>query len=738
MSQVQVFGIRHHGPGSAKRLVKALKSFKPDCLLVEAPLDSEAVLQQVNQKGLKPPVAILLYHPKDFAQAAYLPFANFSPEWQAVLYALKAEIPVKAMDLPMGIQLLLREAEDPLLKTHLDPELERLQLDPLGYMAKLAGYEDSERWWEVTFEQEEDDLQLFEGILELMHSLRADSPRIERQETLLREAHMRKILRKTQKEGYERIAIVCGAWHAPVLDQYQNFKQKDDLSALRGLSKINLKACWIPWSYERLARQSGYGAGVISPAWYELLFSRRQETTIRWMTRVARLLRKEDLDASAANVIEAVRLAETLATLRGLQVPGIDELEAAAMTVFTDGDASPLRLIRERLVIGDQVGKVPPGMSLVPLQRDFEKMVKKARLSASYQSSETISKELDLRKSTQALASALLHQLNLLNIPWGNERKLSGRELGAFKEKWRLKWRPDYTIRLIQASMYGNTLLDACDAYAWDRAQQESELPTLLQLLGQVLKAQRYTVAVKMLDLIRNAAAQSQDVIQLMEAVPSLVNILRYGSTRATEQGFIRDLLGEILPRIFFGLPRACFHLEEDPARDIFRMILEVNSSLEILGVPQLVEQWFACLEEVIGADQAHPLLQGLAVRRLFEAGFYVVEQTKIRLLNAVSKAQEPAAKALWLEGFLYGNALLLVYHTELWEMIDNWIKQVPESAFFEILPILRRTFSPFSQTERGQLLQLAKGVSPASEMELILDFDPERVALLEASLRFL
>ena len=55
------------------------------------------------------------------------------------------------------------------------------------------------------------------------------------------------------------------------------------------------------------------------------------------MTRVARLLREQDLDASAAHVIEAVRLAETLAALRDRPLPGLAELNEAAQAVLCFG-----------------------------------------------------------------------------------------------------------------------------------------------------------------------------------------------------------------------------------------------------------------------------------------------------------------------------------------------------------------------------------------------------------------
>ena len=37
--KVEYFGIRHHGPGSARRLVEALDALKPVELLIEGPAD---------------------------------------------------------------------------------------------------------------------------------------------------------------------------------------------------------------------------------------------------------------------------------------------------------------------------------------------------------------------------------------------------------------------------------------------------------------------------------------------------------------------------------------------------------------------------------------------------------------------------------------------------------------------------------------------------------------------------
>jgi hypothetical protein len=81
---VRVFGIRHHGPGSARSLLSALEDMGPDAVLVEGPPDAGDVLSLVARPEMKPPVALLVYPPEAPQDATYYPFAEFSPEWQAL------------------------------------------------------------------------------------------------------------------------------------------------------------------------------------------------------------------------------------------------------------------------------------------------------------------------------------------------------------------------------------------------------------------------------------------------------------------------------------------------------------------------------------------------------------------------------------------------------------------------------------------------------------------------------
>ena len=99
---LSVFGVRHHGTGCSRALVSALEAFKPDLLLVEGPPEGTAALKVDGLTEAKPPVALIVYPEADPKRAGIYPFAEFSPEWVAIRYALGTGIPVEFIDLPLA------------------------------------------------------------------------------------------------------------------------------------------------------------------------------------------------------------------------------------------------------------------------------------------------------------------------------------------------------------------------------------------------------------------------------------------------------------------------------------------------------------------------------------------------------------------------------------------------------------------------------------------------------------
>ena len=57
---VTCFGVRHHGPGSARALERALAELEPDAVLIEGPPDADAILPVAGDDAMLPPVALLV------------------------------------------------------------------------------------------------------------------------------------------------------------------------------------------------------------------------------------------------------------------------------------------------------------------------------------------------------------------------------------------------------------------------------------------------------------------------------------------------------------------------------------------------------------------------------------------------------------------------------------------------------------------------------------------------------
>ena len=746
---VTVFGIRHHGPGSTKSMLNALQSLQPDILLIEGPPDANKLIEYVQNPKLKPPVALLVYNPKDLSQAAYFPFAEFSPEWQAMRFSFQQKIPSRFMDLPHGIHFALDNMAKAKIQLDMEVMVEKdpvlsdekrlMQKDPMAYAAKASGYTDSERWWEAMFERTENTEEIFPAITELIGNMRKNLPDKSRR-AQQREAFMRNSIRAAIKEGFQNIAVICGAWHAPALQDLHYYPQKTDTAILKGIKKVSTKATWVPWTFDRLSTQSGYRSGVISPAYYQLLYSHRKDIIIQWMSQVGRLFRKEELDASSAHVIEAVRLAETLSTIRGLSIPGLDEMYEAAVSIFCDGYVAKMDLIEKKLIIGDIMGTVPPEIPVIPLQQDIEKTIKSARLTKDRNATDTVDKELDLRKSTNLVASHLLHRLNILDIRWGSQQKLSKRVTGSFKEVWKLLWLPDFAINIIEAGMWGNTVATAANNFVLTKARAAKTLPVLTALVETTLNADLPDAVKAIIQHLRDLSALTKDVHHLMEALPALVNAIRYGSTRQMDISAIEEVVENIIPRICIGLSNACVSIDEEATKDVFEKLLEVNQSLNILNKTHHLKSWYSSLEKISKHPKISGSLKGGAVRILFDKEYFDINHVVTQMRYALSPANESLDAAQWIEGFLYGSGLLLIHQPALWNILDEWISELSMSPTFqELLPLLRRTFSEFSGPERHKMMSLAKRGKIEQEEETIKEiYHEERAKLVLPTARLL
>src|SRR5262245_30304560 len=586
--RLHLLGIRHHGPGSARAVLAALDAADPAVVLIEGPPDADDMIAFASSPAMTPPVALLVHVRDDPANASFFPFAVFSPEWQAMRWALAKQRPVRFIDLPMSIRLAERaqaktddppgadgvlpdapidapadqaaakpeeggtKAGEPERQTGgpedapdgaqapapdaadavPDPaadEFRRIRRDPLAYLAALAGYDDGEAWWNALIEQGAHGPEIFAALEAAIAALRERLDPLQHQSAAeveteqRREAHMRLAIAAALAETAGPVAVVCGAWHVPALRS--KVPVKEDRAVLKGLAEVKVTATWVPWTETRLAAGSGYGAGVVSPGWYAHLWQGLRlgksepeapphfatAFTTRWQARIADLLRKNGRPASTASVIEASRLAMSLASLRDLALPGLAEMREASLATLCEGETAPFRLIEERLVIGQGVGEIDEDVPQMPLAADLARWQRRLKLKPEALDSDI---SLDLRSEAGRAKSLLLHRLALLHVPWGTVQGAGGSR-GTFRENWRLRWEPEFSVRLAEALAYGTTVEQAAGNAAVAAAERATSLDTISEIVRGCLDSGLERAADHTITLLQRQSTATSDIASL-------------------------------------------------------------------------------------------------------------------------------------------------------------------------------------------------------------------------------
>lgn len=611
---------------------------------------------------------------------------------------------------------------------HDESECCEVRGDPFDALAEIEGLEDGEQWWERHVEQVASEEDLFTAIEEAVTALREAMPEHSSQRDLLREAWMRKVLRaalKEQVEGtddagntvsrprFERIAVVCGAWHVPALAQLERYKIKDDNALIKTLPKPlgkNKVTCtWVPWTYARLSYGSGYGAGITSPGWYDYMFRYPDDDGSMWLTHTAQVLRNADFDVSAAHVLEMVRLSQTLAAMRQRRQPNLEDFNEAVTAIVGMGDSIVLKSVVQELIVGHKIGFVPDGVPQVPLIADIEATCRHLRINLK-DTDKTIA--LDLRKPLDLERSVFFNRMQLLNLKWVVSEEVSG--MGTFKEQWRICYEPEHMVRTIERAAYGNTLKTAVQNYVVEKMADFS-LSDLTTLLYQAIPCDLPELVAQMIRRLDELTAVTSDTVELINTVGPLCQILRYGTVRDLDFTPLHDMLVAVLIRVAASGLLSCININDETADALRKSFNANNLALQTLNDEECNEIWHGFIEQVQTSSKVHPLLAGCVTRLLRDNHVLDREQLIQSISFFSSVGNTPMDMALWFDGFLENSGTILLFDDELWMLVNSFIAGLDAEDFVQLLPMLRRTFSTFEHNERYKLGVKAKNYDPGN-----------------------
>lgn len=691
--QLKIWGIRHHGPGSALRVRKALSEWKPDIVLLEAPSDAQSLMDFFNPYEIKPPVAGLIYDPKNFERAAYFPLAEFSPEWCVLQYVFNEKIPIRFIDLPMGA----------VMKNKLGRS--RRSLNPFAVLAEASEFKDVEQWWDHYLESASDDTRIFKDISTLIREVRNGVE--ESQDTRLREWYMASQVEKAKDAGFAKIAVICGAYHVPFLEDYDRGESKWQKKVDK-LKVQKTEALWVPWSYARMDRESGYGAGIAFPSWYESLFKYGHDAAAHWLSKSMRVIRSEKV-LSAAHVLEGVRLARALRDIRGKKSLGVPEMEDVVTAVFYEGSEEWKEIHGVEIFTGKVRGVVPEDLFTVPLQKDFRQRLKSARLSKLFKDHSPISKTLDLRNTKHLELSRFLFCTRVLEIPLAMVVERSNSSYGNFKETWDLEWDPVSEWALIQAGTFGTTIYSAASAKLLESIQETEDMSDLISLLDESFLCGFEPL----FDIIYNKLVKiyivTDSIFPLLSCINSLLFINEYGSIRWKESPDVSSLLDRMVSKVAYQIPDVVFSVSEDE-KEKLKSLLE-SVSFGVAGVrylhlrKTLAEAWL----EILTHSNVTDYFSGKALRVCMDDSGLRRNEVERHFLYHLTRAT-PEETVDWLQGLFSGGILWLLFDDIFLSQLNTWLSNMEVKSFKENLPMLRKIFSQSPSRDREMLFRKVKG----------------------------
>lgn len=741
LSKVHLFPVRHHSPRASVVLERWLRELRPSVVLVEGPSDATSLMDLMVDRETAPPVAILGYVTEGEPRSALWPFAAYSPELVAIRWAKAHGVRVEFMDLSTGQSL----AADRTWKANVPPdsapapsaddeddgaegpgEGEGQAAAPDGAleerMAQARGYRSFEEFWEACFEAPRYEPAGFRAALMAYAEVVRHAPTLRAGYHRARDAVMVRHMERVVASGVEasQVAVVCGAAHAAA------FAAGDvDLTlAARFERTVATAVTLIPYSYPRLAEQTGYGAGNRAPMYYQRAFAAGgdyRRATLEVLVEFCEHLRLRGFMASLSDTIEAFRLACMLADIRGKAEPGLDEVREATVATMCRGDATHVDGFLWPAVIGRAVGRVASRVGKNSLQQEFWRELDTRRLPST-DSPETFT--LHLTNAQEVGSSVFLHRLRVADIPYasflgthaGRSAMTGGaapetaggvHALARAREAWEAQWTPATDVGLVERIVLGDTLELVCERTLADQLRASTSTGGAAHVLMEAVVTSCPNAMGAALTACDRHASTDDDLPSLATACRALSGLVSYGTSRqlaALGDDVIVPLCRKTFDRAVLRVERACSGNADAvaPVKPALRTLHELAVSQKVVDG----SSWFSAARTLVHSYVVNPTCSGMACGLLYLAQQLTDDDVTQLVSQRLSNTLEAQAASAFLAGFLEVNALVLVKSRPVVAALDGFLCGIPRDRFKDALPMLRSAFSPLGATERRYLLE--------------------------------
>lgn len=738
MSEPLIVGIRHHSPACARLVKSLIESQRPRYVLIEGPADfNDRVDELFFSHQL--PVAIYSYcQYQDGAapgRGAWTPFAEFSPEWQALQAARRIQAQTYFIDLPCWAQ---SEEEDDSPDT---------QDESQALLLRATRMDNSDTLWDHLFEDESQQTALPSALAHYFAQLRGDFPgdALNRQ----REAFMARWIAWAVQQNNGDVLVVCGGWHAPALAKmWRECPQDINTPELPSLADA-ITGCYLtPYSEKRLDVLAGYLSGMPAPVWQNWCWQwGLQQAGEQLLKTVLTRLRQHNLPASTADMAAAHLHAMALAQLRGHTLPlRTDWLDAIAGSLIKEAlnaplpwsyrgvihpDTDPILLTLIDTLAGDGFGKLAPSTPQPPLPKDVTCELERTAIS--------LPAELTLNRFTpDGLAqSQVLHRLAILEIPRIVRQQGSTLTLaGNGEEHWKLTRPLSQHAALIEAACFGATLQEAARHKLEADMLDAGGIGSITTCLSQAALAGLASFSQQLLEQLTLLIAQENQFAEMGQALEVLYALWRLDEISGMQGAqILQTTLCAAIDRTLWlcesnGRPdEKEFHAHLHSWQALCHILRDLHSGVNLSGVS--LSAAVALLERRSQAIHAPALDRGAALGALMRLEHpNASAEAALTMLAQLSPAQSGEA----LHGLLALARHQLACQPAFIAGFSSHLNQLSDANFINALPDLRAAMAWLPPRERGTLAhqvlehyQLAQ--LPVSALQMPLHCPPQAIA---------
>jgi len=735
MGSVRVIGVRHHSPACARLVAQAIAHERPQVVLIEGPSDFNP---RIDELLLDHALPLALYsYANEGAQPArcWFPLLEHSPEWIALRAGRAAGAALHFIDLPHWCYRAIPDVQRRAVAEAGRPAGRERYAEVQAALGRRFGCDGDDALWDHLFESlpQPADAPALAARLDLyFEELRGDDSGTPQDQA--REDHMARWI-AWAAAGHERVLVVCGGWHKPVLERAWRAIGSAQRPAPIQPANERAAGCYlVPFEYRQVDALGGYAAGLPSPMYYQWLWQHGpQEAGDRAVAAMVARLRRAQVPLSTADLVALEHTRTALAALRGHAAPlRVDLLDGLVSAVVKEDLPTPTPwsgarrlhaqhhpVLREALLAltGDGAGRLHADTPLPPLLRDVAVRLADCGLEVTREARPVV---LDRRRPEDAARAHALWQLRCLDVQGvalvETRAPRAARGLPAalhFEEHWRLqrdeRWLPD----LIEAAMHGATLESAArqsllhrvDAAAGDPAQ-------LSQCLMQAVRAGLLDLGQALAQALRDGIALQHDHGALASAAQALAGVAQAGFWGEQVRELLQEPLALLAGRLLWllegreGAGSAGLLDADVRAAAVFDALLR----LDLPGLDRDFTR--ATLGRIARAAAKPPALRGAALGVLCQQQDADDGAALAADVLALTRAM-PVRDALgdFLFG-LFSVARSLVGESDaIVRAVHGAIATLDVADFLVALPALRAAFGWFPPRERDVLARQVAGV---------------------------